>query len=263
MKKTHLDYWKNKYPTIEVYLSRNMSKVREDQTWFKESFDELTYLREVASKLISGRNLEITSPDSNSIYKLWEDYERCDHPTELDNHTQDCRTFISKHYEVLRDLYPPSIVSTLTYWYYVWVDLHKNNSVPVEEGDYKIYFALLQPNHPNYPFRGNGIFVPRVNRYKLLSLWYTQINREYKDHYLKELLSSPEILEECKKGNFQVPRDMYPLENQDLFKAYSRRLLKETRIDVERALHKPNPKLQEIFKKALQAQKEGKEVIFK
>jgi len=220
-------YWINKYPSIKVWFQRNQHMISQDEKWFKETFTELEYLRKIGAQVIQTRGLEIVHPKEDNIYKLWYDYERYFHPTELDYFEDKVKEFITKNYNFLPLFYLPNIINTLDYWYYIWEALHIDHNCPIEEEDYQLYFTLLRINHPDYPFKTVDGFSPTINKYYFIKRWSSQLTREVKKAKLYKLLKDPTILAQCAIGNFQLPPNSYPLEEEDLSKAYTRKLLKE------------------------------------
>lgn len=266
MAETCPKYWINKYPTPEAWMKNMVSVVDRDTDWFKEAFDELEYLRRISEKVISEGSLPLVIPDEDDIEKLWRDVWRKDNPT--DDYEKAITKFLDENHDFLAQFYPPPIINTIDYWYYIWDALHLRHDYPMENEDYQIYFTLMQTTHPDYPFRSKDRFVPGINRFWFVRRWSIRITNEVKRALLSKLLSNPDILEQCKKGNYELPPKCYPLENRDLCAAYANMLLgtegeekrKEKERDYERGRRNRERELRPLFLQVMELQKEGKEV---
>jgi len=240
----------------------NVRVVERDADWFKETFDELEFLRSEGKKLLDSGKLPVITPIYDDICRLWDDYDRYQNPVEQDDPEGDAKKFIEKNYNFLSRFYPVNIANTLDFWYYVWTDLFIDFGCPVESLDYQIYFTLLRPTHSDYPFKAtDGIFVPRINKYCFIKMWSKRITRDVRKAKLDKLMKDPETLERCKRGDFHILPEYYPLENRDIFVAYTKRLLKENDTEHQREMRRASQEKQrerhKLAAQILRLQQEG------
>jgi hypothetical protein len=259
-------YWINKYPTPEAWAKATGAlNAPSDEDLWRETFQELEYLRKIAQRTIEEGELQLVTPEEDEIKKLWRDWWRYNNPTEYDYHEDNVKKYVKENYNFLAKFYPPPIINAIDHWYYLWDFLKVRNDFPITEEDYQIYFSLLRIKDKEYPFRGREGFVPAINKFYFVRYWSRRITRDVKSLLLKKLLSDPQILTNCAKGNYQLPPRTYPLENRDLYVAYTNRILKEKDEEVKRAQERGRrhrfQQLKPLFEMMNQAQKEGKEVV--
>lgn len=256
MQKLSQDYWKNKYSSLVEFGKLEKSTILGDTGWFRETFSELEYLRATGWALIKDLGLETAQVTPSMLMDFWDDYYRFDHPLQNDDHTVQAEKFIDANREEMEELYPPSVVNTINYWYYVWINLHVRHNAPVEEEDYQILFTLLQLDRSPL-VRGKDEYTrPHVNWFWCMKLWATRENRRIKKLLLSKLLSDSKVLDKCSQGDFSIPEGMYPLESRDLFDAYCRKVEASNKREVERELG-TGTRRSRIFREVEKLVKEG------
>lgn len=251
--------WINKFRTPEDWYKVWGPKFKNDEAWLKEALTELKYIREVGNKAIQEGTLPLVTPTKAQVISLWQDWWTWEHVESVKELEGNITSFIQNNYDLLKWFYSYSLMNAVDYWYYVWDALHLRHDYPMEDRDYEIYFTLMRANHPEYPFREQGGFVPKVNRYRFTRRWAQRATRERKEELLKVLLKDPEMLKEFEQGKFGVPPNNHPLTPGDLFSAYTSMIREQARQKVYNERQREFEKVARIVE---EAQRNGQSVEF-